>query len=654
MRDLPTGAILAVAGLVIGLLNTPVAAGDTAPGATPTLHSLCYHDVRDRVAKNFDPDEYAVSTENLAGHFSWLRTQGYTVVGADDVIAARNGGNPLPPDAVMLTFDDGFRSAYTHVFPLLKMFGYKAVISVVTNWIESDTEIAYNNRILTRDDFLTWKQLREMQASGLVEIASHTHDMHQGVPGNPQGNTQPAAITRIYQGGHYEDEQTYLDRIDADLVASSDAIRLNTGSAPRVITWPFGAWNEPIRQLAEDHGMVLSLTLDDDKVFKRRGTIGRDMLVSNPGISMFAPMFGVRADRPVRAAQIDLDYIYDPDPVRQEINLGLLLDRIQALEISHVFLQAFADPDADGAADALYFPNRHMPMRADLFNRVAWQLATRGHVRVFAWMPVLGYTWPNIDPSWQVLEAKNNTIRPDIDGEPRLSPYRPEARALIRDIYEDLAVHANFSGLHFHDDGRMNQFEDANPDAIEAYRAALGADFNMMDAANDPELARRWAEFKTRTLTDLTLEVTEVTRRWRPDVKTSRNLFASALLDDDAILYLAQDFNNFLIDYDLVTVMAMPGLEGVDDADAFYRSLIEVVHSRADGPERTVFQLQAYDWRRQEPIPADELRDTMRFLQSQGIRNLAYYPDDFIQGKPELEILKQGISLAEFPWRPGS
>lgn len=44
----------------------------------------------------------------------------------------------------------------------------------------------------------------------------------------------------------------------------------------------------------------------------------------------------------------------------------------------------------------------------------------------------------------------------------------------------------------------------------------------------------------------------------------------------------------------------------------------------------------------------------MRFLQSQGIRNLAYYPDDFIQGKPELEILKQGISLAEFPWRPGS
>ena len=81
---------------------------------------------------------------------------------------------------------------------------------------------------------------------------------------------------------------------------------------------------------------------------------------------------------------------FDPDPARTERNLGLLLDRIQALEISHVFLQAFADPDGDGAADAVYFPNRHLPMRADLFNRAAWQLKTRSNVKVYAWMPILG------------------------------------------------------------------------------------------------------------------------------------------------------------------------------------------------------------------------------------------------------------------------
>ena len=45
----------------------------------------------------------------------------------------------------------------------------------------------------------------------------------------------------------------------------------------------------------------------------------------------------------------------------------------------------------DGVAEALYFPKRHLPMRADLFNRVAWQLMARAGVKVFAWMPVLAF-----------------------------------------------------------------------------------------------------------------------------------------------------------------------------------------------------------------------------------------------------------------------
>jgi biofilm PGA synthesis lipoprotein PgaB len=44
----------------------------------------------------------------------------------------------------------------------------------------------------------------------------------------------------------------------------------------------------------------------------------------------------------------------------------------------------------------------------------------------------------------------------------------------------------------------------------------------------------------------------------------------------------------------------------------------------------------------------------MRYLQAQGVRNLAYYPDDFISNEPELQQLKQGMSLAEFPARAGS
>ena len=110
----------------------------------------------------------------------------------------------------------------------------------------------------------------------------------------------------------------------------------------------------------------------------------------------------------------------------------------------------------------------------------------------------------------------------------------------------------------------------------------------------------------------------------------------------------------FLDDYDFVAVMAMPGLENAEDPKRFYRGLIDAVRSRPRAAGQTVFELQTVDWRNDTPIDSGELRDTMRYLQSQGIRNLAYYPDDFIRGHPRLDALKEGISLAEFPWRPGS
>ncbi len=48
-------------------------------------------------------------------------------------------------------------------------------------------------------------------------------------------------------------------------------------------------------------------------------------------------------------------------------------------------------------------------------------------------------------------------------------------------------------------------------------------------------------------------------------------------------------------------------------------------------------------------MPAREIKDTLRLLQSLGIRHLAYYPDDYVHGHPDLDELRQGLSLAAFP-----
>jgi hypothetical protein len=73
----------------------------------------------------------------------------------------------------------------------------------------------------------------------------------------------------------------------------------------------------------------------------------------------------------------------------------MLLERIKTLDVTQVWLQAFADPGGSNVAAAVYFPNRHLPMRADLFSRVAWQLRTRCGVEVYAWLPVLAWQLPD-------------------------------------------------------------------------------------------------------------------------------------------------------------------------------------------------------------------------------------------------------------------
>ena len=150
----------------------------------------------------------------------------------------------------------------TRAFPLLKLFNYPAVIALVGKWMDvpAGQMVDYDGKPVLRSKFLNWEQVREMQASGLIEVASHSYDLHHGIPANPQGNTQPAATTRLYANGRYEDDAAYLARLRSDL---RDSISQHTGKAPRIIVWPYGRSNLAAQEVAAQLGMPIGLTLID-------------------------------------------------------------------------------------------------------------------------------------------------------------------------------------------------------------------------------------------------------------------------------------------------------------------------------------------------------------------------------------------------------
>lgn len=639
---------------------TPPAERPIAPNEAPWPKNhflgIAYHDVEDR-----DPDQavVAVRTERLIEQLAWLRENGYQAVSVDQILAARRGGPALPPKAVMLSFDDGYSSFYTRVMPILRAYHWPALLAPVGSWIDTplNQPVDFAGTPRPRGEFLTWQQIREVSQSGLVEIAAHTDANHKGILANPQGNLEPAATTRSFdpKTNGYESEAQFQARMRADVAAISNKIRTVTGKAPRVWVWPYGAADGTSLAVVGEHGYEMALTLEDglDDLGNLMNS-PRFLVASDPDGEHFAnSMVAVQTKAPMRVLHVDLDNVYDPDPAQQARNLDVLVQRVVDLGAGTVFLQAFADPKGDGLVHSLYFPNRHLPMRADLFNRVAWQLHTRAHASVYAWMPVLSFALDPKLPRVTRWDPKTGQVGPDPDQYKRLSPFDPKVRQVIGEIYQDLARVGPIDGILYHDDAVFNDFEDASPAALKAY-AAQGLPDSIAALRADPAVMQRWTRFKSRYLIDFTHELTAKVRAIRgPQVLTARNIFAEPMLNPGSETWFAQNLDDFLQAYDWTAPMAMPLMEGqeVKTSNAWLEKLIATVKTRPGAMQKTIFELQAKDWRTQAApdISAEQLAEWMGVLKRQGVTSFGYYPDNFLENSPDLKTIRPALSNQ---WNP--
>jgi biofilm PGA synthesis lipoprotein PgaB len=361
---------------LLGILLALAAALATAADAR--FMALSYHEV----LPDHEPlTPTAVRASDLARQFAWLQANDFHPVSVDQILAARDGGPPLPPNAILLTFDDGMKDVYTRVFPLLKLFGYPAVIALVGKWMDvpAGETVDYDGKPLPRSDFVTWEQVREMQASGLIEVASHSYDLHRGIPANPQGNTQPAATTRQYANDRYEDDAAYLARLRFEL---RDSISRHTGKAPRIIVWPYGRSNLAAQEVAAELGMAIGLTLVDgfNDATTPKAIWKRQLIENSPSLQTFAEMLRVTwAPNPGRSVKVDPG-TWPPG----EDELSPTLDRLLTLSPNIAFVKPVVMRDG---REMTLFPTNLRPVAADKLNHIAWQTERRAGVPVFIDVP---------------------------------------------------------------------------------------------------------------------------------------------------------------------------------------------------------------------------------------------------------------------------
>lgn len=89
-----------------------------------------------------------------------LKDSGYKTVFVSEIVDLLVKGQKPPNDWVAITFDDGNIDFYNSAFPLLEKYNAKTSLYIMTG--------------VRGENYMSAEQIREVDASGLVEIGSHT------------------------------------------------------------------------------------------------------------------------------------------------------------------------------------------------------------------------------------------------------------------------------------------------------------------------------------------------------------------------------------------------------------------------------------------------------------------------------------------------
>jgi peptidoglycan/xylan/chitin deacetylase (PgdA/CDA1 family) len=169
---------------------------------------LMYHHVED-VPSNADAyrRDLSVSPEKFRAQLRYLKQEGYESITLNDLALHLTVGKPLPPKPIIITFDDGYRDAYTQAFPLLRRFGFVGTFFLISAPIDANDP-----------DFLSWAEVEEMHAAGMA-FEPHSWD-------------------------HPDMRNRGFNFVVFQILAPKEAIEARTGETCRFFAYPSGRYDQ--------------------------------------------------------------------------------------------------------------------------------------------------------------------------------------------------------------------------------------------------------------------------------------------------------------------------------------------------------------------------------------------------------------------------
>lgn len=181
-----------------------------------------------------------------------LHDAGYTGVSIEELQNYVHYGTALPGRPIVITFDDGYLSNYEYAFPILQKYNMKATIFVIGSSV-GHTEF-YKDTTYPITPHFGAAEIDVMLNSGLVEIQSHTYDMHQ------TATYEPGVARRTMQQLPGEDDAHYFAALTEDMRLQRSLLEPMTGRRVNALAYPLGAYSDRIAATLVQLGIEVTFT----------------------------------------------------------------------------------------------------------------------------------------------------------------------------------------------------------------------------------------------------------------------------------------------------------------------------------------------------------------------------------------------------------
>ncbi|TXK81395.1 polysaccharide deacetylase family protein [Paenibacillus sp. N3.4] len=204
---------------------------------------LVYHHIDDHLQGGV-----TITTELFKTQLEALNRNGFRFITMDQFKNFMTKGADIPDNAVLITFDDGYRSFYTNAYPILKKMHIPAVNFVITKDLENPQGSQLPS--LSREDIV-----RMRKENPNIDFQSHSDQMHVQKDGKPMLNNK-----FMINGSMETDDQLKLRVISDTKKSMAKLIELNGAKSVDAYAYPFGSYDDQTIDFLHEAGIKYGFT----------------------------------------------------------------------------------------------------------------------------------------------------------------------------------------------------------------------------------------------------------------------------------------------------------------------------------------------------------------------------------------------------------